>query len=142
MAEDCVNQAATLGRLPERPCVTANLSIHGYHKPEAAMGHLAVYGADALAIQELIHSDERLVERVHPDLPYCGAEILWATRFEMARTVEDCLARRTRALFLNARAAAAMAPKVAELMAGELKLGQNWQASQVTAFQALAKGYV
>lgn len=141
MAADCVNQAATLARLPERPCVTAHLKIHGCHEPGQEWSHLAVYGADAPALQELMGSDTRLAEKLHPDLPYCGAEVVWATRFEMARTVEDCLARRTRALFLNARAASAMAPRVAELMAGELRLGQNWQASQVVAFQTLARNY-
>jgi glycerol-3-phosphate dehydrogenase len=59
----------------------------------------------------------------------------------MARTVEDFLARRTRALFLNARAAVAMAPAVAVLMAAELRLGPGWQEEQVQAFQELAKRY-
>jgi glycerol-3-phosphate dehydrogenase len=142
MAEDCVNQAATLARLLEKPCVTAHLNIHGFHKHADKFGHLAVYGADATAIQDLIRSDERLGERLHPALPYCGAEVLWAARFEMARTVEDFLARRTRALFLNARAAVAMAPTVAALMVAELRLDQGWQDGQVRAFQELAKGYL
>jgi glycerol-3-phosphate dehydrogenase len=141
MAEDCVNQAATLARLPEKPCVTAHLNIHGFHKHVDKFGSLAVYGADAPAIQDLIRSDETLGEALHPALPYCGAEAVWATRFEMARTVEDFLARRTRALFLNARAAVDIAPKVAALMARELKLDQHWQAEQVNVFQSLAKGY-
>ena len=52
-------------------------------------------------------------------MPYAGAEVVWAAREEMARTVEDVLARHTRALFLNARAAVEMAPQVAALMARE-----------------------
>ena len=60
----------------------------------------------------------------------------------MARTVEDFLARRTRALFLNARAACEMAPRVAELMAKELEVGSSWKAEQIEVFQALAKGYI
>jgi glycerol-3-phosphate dehydrogenase len=139
MAEDCVNQAATLARLPEKPCVTAHLNIHGFHKHADKFGHLAVYGADAPAIQDLMRADESLGERLHPALPYCGAEVLWAARFEMARTVEDFLARRTRALFLNARAAVAMAPTVAALLGAELRLDQRWQEEQVRAFQDLAR---
>ena len=50
-----------------------------------------------------------LAVRLHSELPYIAAEVVWAARAEMARTVEDVLARRTRALFLNARAATAMA---------------------------------
>ena len=60
----------------------------------------------------------------------------------MARTVEDVLARRTRALFLNARAALAMAPRVAALMAEELGHDSAWQASQVAAFGNTAKNYL
>jgi glycerol-3-phosphate dehydrogenase len=141
MAEDCVNQAATLARLPEKPCVTAHLSIHGFHRHADEFGHLSVYGADAPAIQDLIRSDESLGEKLHPALPYCSAEVLWAARFEMARTVEDCLARRTRALFLNARAAIAMAPTVARLLGAELQRDQRWQEEQVQAFRELARGY-
>jgi glycerol-3-phosphate dehydrogenase len=68
--------------------------------------------------------------------------VIWAVREEMARTLEDVLARRTRALFLNARAALAMAPRVAELMAGELGQDIRWQARQVDEFGKLAQGYL
>jgi len=78
---------------------------------------------------------------LHPQLPYTGAEVVWATRHEMARTVEDVLARRTRALFLNARAAAAMASEVGRLMARELGWDAAQQASHVAAFVELARGY-
>jgi glycerol-3-phosphate dehydrogenase len=142
MAEDCVNQAATLARVPEKPCVTAHLNIHGFHKHADKFGPLEVYGADAPAIQDLIRAEENLGTRIHPSLPYCGAEVLWATRFEMARNVEDFLARRTRALFLNARAAIEMAPRVATLMARELERDELWKAAQIAAFQSLAKQYL
>ena len=142
MAEDCVNQAATLARLPEMPCPTRNLNIHGFHRQAAKFGPLAVYGADALLIQDLMRSDPGLEAPLHPALPHCGAEVVWAARFEMARTVEDVLARRTRALFLNARAAMEMAPKAAALLARELGRDEAWQAAQVAAFRELAKGYL
>ena len=142
MAEDCVNQAATLAQLEDRPCVTRTLPIHGSEIPTAALGHLAVYGSDALAIRGLNHTDSRLRERLHPALPYTGAEVIWAVRHEMARTVEDVLARRTRALFLNARAAQQMAPRVAELMAYELQFDEAWQHLEIERFQTLADGYL
>jgi glycerol-3-phosphate dehydrogenase len=66
---------------------------------------------------------------------------VWGVRHEMARTVEDVLARRTRALFLNARAAEAMAPEVARLMAGELEWDSSREAAEVSSFAALAKEY-
>jgi glycerol-3-phosphate dehydrogenase len=79
---------------------------------------------------------------LHPALPYREGEVIWAARSEMARTVEDVLARRTRALMLNARAALSMAPRVAELMAEELERDEAWKADQVRAFTELARGYL
>jgi glycerol-3-phosphate dehydrogenase len=60
---------------------------------------------------------------------------------EMARTVEDVLARRTRALFLNAKAACEAAPAVAAIMASELGRDEVWQLHQVRALQELARDY-
>ena len=141
MAEDCINQAATLARLPEMLCPTLELRIHGFDE-NPKKDHLARYGRDAAAIQSLIADDQKLGEPLHPALNYCGAEVVWAVRQEMARTVEDVLARRTRALFLNARAACEMAPRVAEIMARELGQGSNWMAQQEAGFQALARSYL
>jgi glycerol-3-phosphate dehydrogenase len=142
MAEDCVNHAATLGRLPDRPCVTDHLNIHGFHPTASKFGRLAVYGSDAPAVQELMETEPLLSEPLHSALPYVGAEVVRAVREEMARTVEDVLARRTRALFLNARAAIEMAPQVAALMARELGRDTDWEAAQVEAFNRTARGFV
>ncbi len=142
MAEDCVNQAAVLAFLPEKECVTSHLNIHGSHASAAKFGELAVYGSDALSIQALMAENPELSAPLHPDLPYTGAEVVWAARNEMAQTVEDVLARRTRALFLNARAALQMAPAAARLMADELGLDSDWQAAQLQAFEGVARNYV
>jgi glycerol-3-phosphate dehydrogenase len=142
MAEDCVDHAATLARLPEKPCVTRNLNVHGFHRQAHNFGALSVYGADALLIQDLIRADPSLATPLHRALPTCAAEVVWAGRVEMARTVEDVLARRTRALFLNARAAMEMAPATASLLARELDRDHTWQAQQVHAFRTMAQGYL
>jgi len=141
MAEDCIDQAATLAELPEKPAVTAHLNIHGFHKHADKFENLASYGSDSIAIQDLIRNEPSLGEALHPALIYCGAEVIWSARVEMARTVEDVLARRTRALFLNAQAASAMALRVAALMARELHRDQTWQSQQVRDFQELARNY-
>ena len=141
MAEHTVDQAADFARLAERPCTTRTLNVHGFHSSAERFGALRVYGADALGIQELMRETPVWAAPLHPQLPYTGAEVVWVTRHEMARTVEDVLARRTRALFLNARAAEAMAPEVAGLMARELGWNTSRQAEEVAAFSALAKGY-
>jgi glycerol-3-phosphate dehydrogenase len=141
MAEDCVDQAATLAQLPERPCVTHHLHIHGFHADAKDFGSLSVYGSDARQMRELISWDITLGEKLHAALPYIKAEVVWATRHEMARTVEDILARRTRALFLNARAAVEMAPKVADLMAAELGWDTAHRAKQLATFLQVASNY-
>ena len=141
MAEHAVDQAADFARLAERPCATRTLNVHGFHSNADRFGPLGVYGSDALGIQELMRATPSLAAPLHAQLPYTGAEVVWAARHEMARTVEDVLARRTRALFLNARAAEAMAPEVARLMAGELGWDESRQAAETAAFSTLAKAY-
>jgi glycerol-3-phosphate dehydrogenase len=142
MAEDCVNQAATLAGLPEKPSITRHLNIHGFHPAARKFGALSVYGSDALEIQKLTDADPALAEPLHPALPYVKAEVVWAARSEMARTVEDVLARRTRALFLNACAAMQMASPVADLLAHELSWDDTRKAGDVAAFRALAANYI
>jgi len=140
MAEDCVDHAITLGKLPDVECRTKNLRIHGSVDNSAALGSLQVYGADAEAIRTLAE-DPALAAQLHPELPYIAAEVVWAARAEMARTVEDVLARHTRALFLNARAATAMAEPAAWLLAAELGRDEAWVAAQLKEFCALAEQY-
>jgi glycerol-3-phosphate dehydrogenase len=142
MAEDCVNQAATLARLPESPCVTARLNIHGFHATAERFGPLRVYGSDAPLIQQLQESEPAWSAPLHPALPYTAAEIVWAVREEMALTLEDVLARRIRALFLNARAAIEIAPRAAEILGRELGRDQSWQAEQVASFREIARNYL
>lgn len=141
MAEDCVDHAITLGKLRDEPCPTRNLRIHGYLRDSAALGSLEVYGSDAEVIRALAQDSPPLAAHLHPDLPYVAAEVVWAARAEMARSVEDVLARRTRALFLNANAAIAMAEPVAKLLAAELGRDEAWTSSQVKEFRALAQQY-
>ena len=141
MAEDAVNHAATLADLPDKPCVTKTLNIHGYHPNAEKFGSLAFYGTDAQEIRELINADATLGETLDAELPYVAAEVIWAARQEMARTVEDVLARRTRALFLNAKAAVRMVPRVAALLAQELGYDKTWQFDQLEKFNQVATGY-
>ncbi len=142
MAEDTIDQAEVLAHLDIKPCVTKTLQIHGFHQNADKFGDLAVYGSDAPAIQDLIHEKKSYNERLHPDLPICAGEVIWAVRNEMARTVEDFLSRRTRTLLLDARASMEMAPKVAELMAKELRRKRVWRKEQLKKFNELARRYL
>jgi glycerol-3-phosphate dehydrogenase len=141
MAEDCVDHAATIGKLDERACVTRNLKIHGWHDDAGITGAFSYYGDDARHIQKLAESSAELGAPLSNVLSVQSAQVVWAARNEMARTVDDVLARRTRSLFLNAGAAMQMAPMVAKLLAQELGRDANWQNEQVKAFTALAQGY-
>jgi glycerol-3-phosphate dehydrogenase len=138
MAEDAVDQAAVLAGLEDRPSITRTLPIHGCQKNSAGDGHLAVYGSDAVEVTRLMRDRPELAQPLHPALPICGAQVIWAVREEMARTLDDVLARRTRALFLNASAARAMAPAAARLMASELGRGRSWQDGQLREFEKIA----
>jgi glycerol-3-phosphate dehydrogenase len=142
MAEDCIDHALALTDLEMRPCVTRQLNIHGFHKTAQKFGPLAIYGADAPALNDLLNADPARKEKLHPDLPTRAGEVVWAVRFEAARTVDDFLARRTRSLLLNARAARQMAPRVAALMARELRRGPEWQKRQVEAFETISRNYL
>ena len=127
-----------LAHLPEKACVTEHLHLHGFHSSADTFGPLRVYGADAPLIQDVIRAEPALAEPLDPALPYTGAEVVWAVRQEMARTVEDVLARRTRALFLNAKAAIRMAPCVAGC---ELDRDGAWQTQEVESFVKVAENY-
>jgi glycerol-3-phosphate dehydrogenase len=140
MAEDTVNRAAEIGGLPKVKCRTRNLRLHGYREqPEPEP--FGVYGSDAPQVQLLLGSQPGWHEQLHPNLPYRAGEVIWAARHELARTVEDVLSRRTRALLLDAQASIAMAPRVAALLASELGHDQTWANDQIRQYTALANGY-
>ncbi len=142
MAEDTISQAAMAGCLEPRDSPTAQMKIHGWEPDSRESDPLNVYGSDACSIRKLAEANPHLAAKLHSRLPYIKAEVIWGVRHEMARTVEDVLARRTRALLLDARASIAVAPEVAALVATELGRNSDWQHQQVAAYQALAKGYL
>jgi glycerol-3-phosphate dehydrogenase len=141
MAEDCVNRAAGMAHLPCRQCRTRELRLHGYHADSASLGDLAEHGSDAEQIRMLMAADPTLALPLHPAVPGRAAEVVWAARFEMARTVEDVLARRMRILFLNTGAAIAAAPQAAKLLAHELGRDAAWERGQIESFNELAQAY-
>ncbi len=142
MGEDTVNEAAVLGGLQEKPSVTRDMRLHGWLKHADMVAPWQEYGADSAEISAIVEAEPALGEALHPSLPYCGAEIVWATRAEMARTLEDALSRRTRCLLLDARVSMDVAPAVAGLMARELGRDQDWIDAQVSAYRELAAGYI
>jgi glycerol-3-phosphate dehydrogenase len=141
MAEETVNKAIETGGLRKSKSVTRDLKIHGSFDAKSGTP-LSAYGADEMNIRSLITNNPSLGKKIHDKFPYTEAQVIWAVRQEMARTVEDVLARRLRLLFLDAKAAAESAPRVAALLAEELHRDEEWKKKQVAEFTALANQYL
>ena len=142
MAEDTVDKAIAMKLVDARPCVTKKFHIHGYRKNPNLKDHMYVYGSDQDAIMKLIAENPEYGKKLSDKYDYTVAEVVWAVREEMAREVEDVLARRVRLLFVDAREAIKAAPLVAEVMAKELGKDQAWIDEEVKEFTELAGNYI
>ena len=143
MAEDAIDHAADAAGLDPAVHDTASLPLHGWTADADALGSdpFARYGADGDALRALVAERPELGEPIHPALPsVLGAEIVYGATDEQARTVADALARRTRALFLDADASAQAAGAAASLMAETLGHDAAWASEQADAVRALAAG--
>ncbi|WP_245924122.1 glycerol-3-phosphate dehydrogenase/oxidase [Niveispirillum cyanobacteriorum] len=143
MAEQTVDAALRVGGFTPTPSPTRELRLHGWTPRDGIDGTdpLAAYGADAPKVRAVLAEQPGWTAPMHPDLPYALGEAAYAARHLMARTVEDVLSRRTRALLLNAQAAVAAAPAVAQLLATELGRDAKWIDAQVAEFTKLAGIY-
>lgn len=144
IAEDIVDKAISVHHLVKSNCKTEHISIHGNQKTTTLdrENHLYIYGTDIPEILKLQESEPKLKEKLHPDYEYTMAEVVWAIRYEMARTIEDVLARRVRLLFLDARAAIESCEKVGDLLAKELGYDDIWKQNQIASFKTVANGFL
>ena len=100
--------------------------------------HLANrYGGESRTLIAMIERDPSLGEPLVEGLPYLRAEAVYAARYEMARSVDDILSRRTRARLLGRDASAEAAPAVAALVADDLGWDEEEEQRQVKAYLAL-----
>jgi glycerol-3-phosphate dehydrogenase len=141
MAEDTLAAAMKAGTLPARPCVTRTVRLHGACAEAEVDPSLLRYGTDAADIVALWESDPEMRGRLDPALEFTRGEVVYAARHEMARTVEDVLSRRMRALLLDAKAAQRSARGVAELLAAELERPPEWIEQQTSQFIQLAERF-
>lgn len=141
MGEDTVEYFKLVAGEPLKPSTSLNIHFRGY-MDNPPSGHWKGYGSDAKAIQQMIKEDPDAGELLHPNYPYTKAEVIWAVKNEMAMRVEDILARRLRILFLDARAALAMAPKVAEIMAHHFGNDKNWITDELEDFEKVGNKYI
>ncbi len=142
MGQDIVDKAITMAGLDDRPSRTEHLNLFGWSADAEGNEPFSAYGSSAKDIKQMIKMDPELDRFIHPDLPYRLVEVIWSIRHEMARTLEDVMARRTRALILNTRASMEVAPQIAAVMADELGRDEKWRKEQVDAFIALAESYL
>jgi glycerol-3-phosphate dehydrogenase len=142
MAKDAVNNAAFVAKLPIVKCTTRNLKLHGYTSTIKYGDKFSAYGSDAALIQAMINEHPQLAKPIHPRYDYCQAELAFSVRNEMAMTVEDILARRSRMLFIDAQAAIEAAELVAQNMASLLGWDKGYEEEQLNSFLAVANGYL
>ncbi len=142
MAEDVIDLVNEKLGIDMKPCITKDLKIHGWTDKVDHNDPLYYYGNDRPGIESIMRENSFMTEKIHPDLPYTNAEIVWAVRNEMCMTVEDALSRRTRALLLNAKASMEAAGHVARIIAREKNLDEDWISDQVKQFLFIAKNYL
>ncbi|MUP47325.1 glycerol-3-phosphate dehydrogenase/oxidase [Gramella sp. BOM4] len=139
MAEDVLDYAIEKRILPPEKCITEDLMIHGAKDFKTQKDHLSIYGKDRKLIRDLIARRPALGNKIHLKHPFLKAEVVWAVNYELARNLEDVLARRVRILFLDAKAAYEVAPEVARLLARELKQDKEWVEQEVRSFRKLVR---
>jgi len=141
MAEETIDKAIKEGFLKKAKCVTSDLKL-----TELTINNISerlhIYGDHHVSIKLMISENPGWGIPVDSRLPYTKAEILWICRNEMPLNVEDILARRTRSMFLNARASGEMASEIADIMAGEFGYDQKWKSDQVDSYNRLVKNYL
>ena len=138
MAEQCVDTFERFAGYSHRPCITAVLPL-AEQSEDSEFRH---YGNSAQALKALIKEQPSTSEPLTQVLSLTPAEVIFAVRHELARTVMDVLARRTRAIFLDAQAAISVAPQVAEIMRAELGEDEQWLTTQLETFDRQARSYV
>jgi glycerol-3-phosphate dehydrogenase len=144
MAQDTVDAVVTqLGESPRRRrCVTKSLPLIGattktrdpvaLAQPGARL--LTRYGTEAAAVLAVADSRPELLAPAVEGLPYTGAELVYAAREEMARTLDDVLSRRTRASIQRAHATMEAALAVATLIAPDMGWDEQEAADQAARF--------
>lgn len=141
MAEETINRGIKAGLIENRKCITRNYSFYP-EKLDLRTERLKIYGEQAIEIEKMISDNPELGELFNPGLPYTKAEIIWICRNEMPLKLEDILARRTRALFLDTKISSKIAPEIAGIMAKELNFTKEWAENQIKEYNQLILNYL
>jgi glycerol-3-phosphate dehydrogenase len=142
MAKDAIDNVIFIAGLNKKECITKNLKIGNWDLPVDSSNHLNIYGNYKAEIEKIKLENSDFQEKIHSDFSYINAEIIWFIRNEMAITLEDVLARRTRLLFLNSQISKDVSYKVVEIMAKELNKTEDWKKNQLDNFSKTLQSYL
>lgn len=144
MAEDVIDKVIHKYNFPNIRSKTETLGIHGniLDNVEVSKNHFYIYGSDLPKLEEFQNQNKGYLKKIHSSYNFTVGQIVWSIQNEMARTVEDILARRVRLLFLDARAALEAAPEVAMILKKELNKDEVWMNNQIKEFKNLANNYI
>ncbi|HEY0677931.1 MAG TPA: glycerol-3-phosphate dehydrogenase/oxidase [Chitinophagaceae bacterium] len=140
MGEDMVNKVEKQLHWTHRKPRTAAMHIHGYLDSVNWSDPFYFYGSDASMIRQRINGNAN--DWISESLKIHPMQVKWAVEHEMARTLEDVLSRRTRALLLNAKESIRISREVAGIMAEALGKDQQWVTRQVEEYARLAQQYI
>jgi glycerol-3-phosphate dehydrogenase len=140
MASETIDRAIRSGLLERRKCKTEHLKLYTFTGSENG-DRMRIYGKGSEEIKQMINNSPELGATIGSDLPYTKAELIWICKNEMPVMLEDILARRTRAIILNAKESSEVAEKVAQIMAQESGYDNDWVRDQVDKFSILVKKY-
>ena len=139
MAEDAVNTIQMVGGFQDRKCTTETLPILGNDFNVDFTNPYHFYGTEAPKIKAL--NPKKANQSLSEKLFISENQVLWAVQEEMAMTLEDVLARRTRCLFLDAYETEKIAPEVAKIMSKVLKKDAQWIEKELERFSLILKKY-
>ena len=140
MGEDMVNYIEKHLYWSHKKTTTASMHIHGYEEGVNWNDPLYFYGSDATFIKQSMNGTAD--KWISNSLKIHEEQVRWAVENEMARTVEDVLSRRTRALLLDAKESIRICAEVASIMADELGKNEEWIQNETETFTKLAQQYL
>lgn len=140
MGEDMVNRIEKRLEWKHRKPATASLPIHGYTEKVNWNDPFYFYGSDAAPLMQSMNGSTGVW--ISESLKIHKMQVYWAVEHEMARTVEDVLSRRTRALLLDAKESIRICLQVAKLMAEALGKDEAWIENEVKQYTSVAEQYI
>lgn len=140
MGEDMMDYVEKKLNWQHKKSTTAQMQIHGYKEQVNWNDPLYFYGSEEGEIRQNMNGTANTW--ISDSLKIHKMQVEWAVKHEMARTVEDVLSRRTRALLLDAKESIRIANEVAQIMANVLNYKEDWVKQQVEEYTKLANNYI